>query len=239
MTDSHKSPEQLEREVESARRRVDATVEAITNRLSPGEMLDEVLTATRTYGGDVAGNLSNQVRRNPLAAVLTGIGVTWLMAGGGAPAAGGATGRGQEKLHAAGQKLHGAGQAASDKLHGARDAAGDAADRVKGAAASAAESVRGAAHDASDQVAQAGRLAAGTFEDLMSQFASYQQQQPLVVGALGVALGAALGAILPPTDFEDDAIGSESDQAVKSLESEATEGYERAREKVGHVPDEA
>ena len=49
MSDRNKDPEQLEREVESARRRVDETVDALSYRLSPGQLLDQVLKAEKPY----------------------------------------------------------------------------------------------------------------------------------------------------------------------------------------------
>jgi hypothetical protein len=45
-----------------------------------------------------------------------------------------------------------------------------------------------------------------------SGFAHMREEQPLVVGAIGLAVGAALGAALPKTETEDEWLGDTRDQ---------------------------
>lgn len=77
-TDS-KSSAQLEREVEAQRSQVEARIGEIKERLSPGQLVDEMLSYTKTGGADFAQNLGRQVTANPLPAVLLGVSVAWLM----------------------------------------------------------------------------------------------------------------------------------------------------------------
>lgn len=101
----------------------------------------------------------------------------------------------------------------TDRLsHGLEGFSDEARDRVMAA--------RRAAHDARDASAaamQRGKQAAtNLFED-----------QPLVVGALAVALGAAMGGALPHSKIEDDALGDSSDR----LFAEAQALYRAERDK--------
>lgn len=76
--------EEIEREVESQRASVESTLEALKSKMSMGQIVDE-------FGGYVSKddakhamrNVGRQVRDNPLAFGLVGVGLAWLMMGGG------------------------------------------------------------------------------------------------------------------------------------------------------------
>ena len=75
---------ELEREAEAARARLSDTADQIRARMSPGQMMDEVLNQFR--GGDgsqMLANLRGQARDNPMALALVGSGLAWLMMGSG------------------------------------------------------------------------------------------------------------------------------------------------------------
>ncbi len=74
--------DRLEREAESRRANVDATLDALRDRLSVNSIVDEVTTLVRNgNGADLARNFGRQVRDNPLALGLVGAGLAWLFAG--------------------------------------------------------------------------------------------------------------------------------------------------------------
>lgn len=78
-------------------------------------------------------------------------------------------------------------------------------------------SARRAAHEAK-QTSQAGvRRAVNFFED-----------QPLVAGALAIAVGAAFGAMLPHSKFEDDTMGASRDQLFAEAEKVFREERDKA-----------
>lgn len=60
----------------------------------------------------------------------------------------------------------------------------------------------------------------------------YLQEQPLIGGLLGLAAGAVIGSLLPPSDMEDDLMGEQSDRLTRVAAERAAEGAESAREKV-------
>lgn len=63
--------------------------------------------------------------------------------------------------------------------------------------------------------------------------ADFYDQQPLVIGALALAVGAAIGGALPRTQTEDDLMGSQSD----SLFDEAERIFEEEKAKAFSVAD--
>jgi hypothetical protein len=55
-------------------------------------------------------------------------------------------------------------------------------------------------------------------------------EQPLMLGALGLAAGALIGALLPTTEAEDRFIGDMRDKAVKNVARAGRTRLEAARE---------
>jgi uncharacterized protein DUF3618 len=81
MSDATSEPDRIERDLEHTRARMDSHLNALENRLSPGQILDDLMAYFRgSEGADFGRNLMDSVRSNPLPAALTGIGLTWLMA---------------------------------------------------------------------------------------------------------------------------------------------------------------
>src|SRR3954465_5580220 len=74
-----KTSADLEREVSEQRDRVEARIGEIKERLSPGQLVDELLSYSKDGGGKFASNLGQQLTANPLPAALIGVGVAWLI----------------------------------------------------------------------------------------------------------------------------------------------------------------
>lgn len=72
-------PDRLEQEVNEARARIGERLETLSHRLSPGELLDQVLGMAREHGGEFTRNLGSQIKNNPVPLIITGIGMSWLM----------------------------------------------------------------------------------------------------------------------------------------------------------------
>jgi hypothetical protein len=70
----------IERDLEQTRERLDATISALQEKLSPGQLLDQALDYAKHSGGTEFGrNLGRNVRDHPLPVALVGIGLSWLM----------------------------------------------------------------------------------------------------------------------------------------------------------------
>ena len=72
--------ETIEHDLSGTRARLDATVDALRRKLSPGEMVDRAIASVKETGGSVFGrNLVGTVRGTPVPVALLGIGLAWLM----------------------------------------------------------------------------------------------------------------------------------------------------------------
>ncbi|HEX6113280.1 MAG TPA: DUF3618 domain-containing protein, partial [Geminicoccaceae bacterium] len=78
-----KSPEEVQREVRQSRAEVEQTLDAIQDRLSPGQLFEQAVDYMRgSNGSDFLRNLGARVRDNPIPIVLVGTGLAWLMLSG-------------------------------------------------------------------------------------------------------------------------------------------------------------
>lgn len=102
--------------------------------------------------------------------------------------------------------------------HGTEDMSDAARDRI----ISAREQAMQAYHRVSDAAQKGG-----------TQLADFYDNQPLVIGALGLALGAAIGALAPRTQMEDDIMGAQRDH----LFAEAERIYDEEKGKLETVID--
>jgi len=76
----HKSAAELEREIELQRGRVEDTIDQIQQKLSPGQLIDELMAYTKGGGGEFLASLQKNVTANPLPVALLGVSLAWLMA---------------------------------------------------------------------------------------------------------------------------------------------------------------
>lgn len=212
--DANKKPEQLEREVDQARARLDRTASELSDRLSPGELIDQVLSMTREHGGDFGRNLGTQIKNNPMPLLLTSVGISWMMMSGKNPPA-----------HR--YDTHNTGSDKVDKIKeafsGAAAKSHDKAEAVSERVHNATSHIKGSAHNASADM----KASAQSARECISDF---YREQPLLAGSLGVAIGAALAALIPSTQFEDEKLGKVSDRSLDAAKSKAEEKYEEVRE---------
>lgn len=76
----HKTSAELQREIETQRSRVESTIDQIQDKLSPGQLVDELLAYTKGGGGEFVASLQRNVTANPLPVALLGVSLAWLMA---------------------------------------------------------------------------------------------------------------------------------------------------------------
>ena len=75
-----RDPDEIERDIARTRTSLGHTIEELENRLSPGELLDQVVGAARRHGGDFATNLGRSAENHPMPLLLTAVGIAWMMA---------------------------------------------------------------------------------------------------------------------------------------------------------------
>jgi hypothetical protein len=214
---------ELEREAERARARVAETAETIKSKLTAGQLLDEFTSMfSGSDGSRVLVNLKDQIRDNPLPVALVGAGLAWL-----------AFGRGRSDWVAAGMS--------EESSDGAAGTIRSMASSAKGAASTVSEHMSGAGITAADT---AGRVASAS-ADYAQRFASRSSEhfhqarrsasdlvdrEPLVLAGLGLAIGTAIGAMLPTSRFEEEEFGEQADRLRRGAEELVKEAADEARD---------
>ncbi len=240
-----KTAAEVEEEVVSQRGQLDRTVEALKDKMTPGQLFDEASHAMGGAGQQVLTKFLEQAKENPMPLAVMGLGLAWLMSSSTKTAAGGPYANSAATYPAASTGRPGG--AASDMPHtsgvgGAAKVVGEAVSGMASAAgamaASASHTVSelavGAGHSISDAGASAGQTsqdiahgvsaAAGAAADKAAVYGQRAQQgaldllqrEPLVIGALGLFVGFALGAALPATEAEDRLLGPTHDRMFEA-----------------------
>lgn len=193
------NPARIESDLDATRSRLGSHLSELQDRLSPGQVLDDLMGYFRGSEGAAFGSsLLDNVRANPMPAALTGIGLAWLMAAN--PRAGAQPSQGSApkasdsgiRLHHYGRDDHGATMM---RLREAEQGVARQPDEAEHVYSSRLDTVRGQAIGLSrhtqettesfgarvrDALASAQRAASETAHDLRDQ----------VGGALGGASGA-------------------------------------------------
>jgi ElaB/YqjD/DUF883 family membrane-anchored ribosome-binding protein len=78
--DDRREPEDLQREADAIRADMDRTLNALERKLSPRQLLDRSLTYMQENGGDVLQKIGATVNKHPLPLLLTSAGLIWLAA---------------------------------------------------------------------------------------------------------------------------------------------------------------
>src|SRR4051812_20537028 len=72
--------EQLEREAEATRAQIAATLDELRGRMTPGQVVDQLVDYARdSGGGEFVRNFGQQGVGNPIPVTLVGAGLAWLM----------------------------------------------------------------------------------------------------------------------------------------------------------------
>ncbi|MPZ75597.1 MAG: DUF3618 domain-containing protein [Deltaproteobacteria bacterium] len=233
--DARKDPATLEREIDQTRIQMNQTLGALERKFSPGQLLDQVWSLVREHGGDFTSNLNNSVKQNPMPVILAATGIAWMMVASNRPQStsyvdavdndyepvGGfvtpefdPTGNDKGKLAEAGARMKAGAEATRQKLASSKEAVASTVSKTAGNAQ-----------------AQAKRMGKG--------FNSLLEDQPLILGALGIALGAAIGAALPATEQEDRLLGPLRDRTMSTVKERGAESYNQVQESVSRVGEDA
>lgn len=225
--ESQKDPAELEREIDQKRADIGNIVHALENKLSPGELIDTALGYVKGGGGEFFSNLSNTVKANPVPTVLTSIGLIWMMAG--------QNRQPHSNVTVAGYSGSSSGPSMGDKLSakadGLKQQGAGMMDKASQVTSSVSESLGNVRSRASDSTRHASQKLRSGADSARGGFNQLLQEQPLALGAIGIALGALLAAAIPPTRREDETLGEASDRVTDQLRHKAEEGYQKVSAK--------
>lgn len=238
----------LEREIETHRANVENSLDKLRGRMS----VDKVVNNIGQFMGleDVRGTLAKagqQVRENPVALGLIGIGVIWLVMGRSQAAQGAAESHGSRSYTPYSGASPASGQQAGPDRRRAEREGETFLDKVADQAAGAKEMAGDVAHDLADKVNQttsgltdsvknlasavADRLHA---RDVIAPITQRLEQQPLLLGGVALISGAVIGAALPRTQTEDRLLATprnrliqEAQEAARGLKERATGAAQR------------
>jgi len=239
------SSEQLERQTEESRAEVEMTIDELRARLTPGQLIDEVLSYTSDGGRQFTSNLGRQVTSNPMPVLLIGAGLAWFLMGR----------DGANEFHA-GSRHYGSGNGTSglkDAANKAGEAVQDAFGGVRHTAESAGSAITDTAHKIGDSASSAYHAASARAHDLANSATAFEQKamsaardmivqakdQPLVILGLGLAIGAAIGAAIPETDIENRTMGDIADEVKRDAKQVAAEQLDKAKDVALRVVEDA
>jgi hypothetical protein len=123
----------------------------------------------------------------------------------------------------------------SDAAHDVRDQVSGAVGSAVGAIGSIGSSAQGIAGYAGGALSHGGRITGQMGSNMMAALA----ESPVMLGALGLAAGALLGALVPQSNQEEAALGGIAKQARDAATSLANQGIEGGKHIAETVADRA
>ena len=210
-----------------------------------GELFGKTGEFMKTIGNEInKSELPKVVGKNPLPFVLIGVGIAFLLVNRSSSSRNfksyryhPQTGRPAnfESAHenqSNGGTFQAVGTAANSAYETVSGAAGSAYEGVSGAASSAYQGIGGFAGDARDKIGEYGAQTKDTYEH-------YIQENPLAVGAVALAVGAAVGLSIPSTRYEGQLMGEAHDKLFSKAEEAARDAIDKVKEVAGSLTEEA
>ncbi|MCA1772338.1 MAG: DUF3618 domain-containing protein [Halomonas sp.] len=245
-----RNSEEIEKDINQSRSRLDSTLHEIETRFSPQQMLNTSYEYLRHGGAnEFFANLGTTIKQNPLPFLVTSAGLGWMMLSQRYPNQGQPQSQthnspsipvhegtqpdgdgsgvapnqsGSSDTHDAGQgHLKGMADGAKEKAHHLGERAHHLGDSVRESTSHLQHGAQSSMHDMSNRARQ-----------VKSQSSDFIQEHPLVVGALGFALGAALGGIFPATKKEDEYFGEYRDRVLHKAAETGQEEADKAQHKI-------
>ncbi|PQO32012.1 DUF3618 domain-containing protein [Bremerella cremea] len=248
----HHSSEQIKRQVDHTRAEMDATIDALIDRLDPAAILSK--TVRSFIGGSskaadktahVAGkaghslenmgeNLLEKAKENPIPTAMIALGAAWLFMESDRPAS----------------HRHNYHDSFLDDLNDEPGLAERSAEAMKSAGSSAkhgmheaSEYVQETAHDAARSMKKAGKYARRQtrrgIHQLEEGYELGMRKAPLAVGGIALGLGLLCGVLIPETEAEDEWMGETRDDLMEQGKEVAQEVRDRGMHAAAAAADAA
>lgn len=252
--DTARRTEEIRAEIEQTREEMSETIDAIQEKLRPGNVVAEaterVKSATtervRTMMGSAsesaqgameqgrhyASEMMQGGRSRAIPIAMIGAGAVWLLLD--------RFGRERGGEYREGREYRGPSVRQYERYDEPREgyAAGAAVYRESGAGSEPYRGTRGLTSRAGDTAAQARERARRATRRTRSRLQHMMNDNPLLVGAAALMLGAALGMALPETEAENEWMGEAKDTVVDRAQEMARTAASRAQDAAGDVAGE-
>lgn len=241
----------IERRLEEDRAELARSLDRLTHTLAPDQLKSRAAEAVDRYGSDLTGQLWTSVRQNPGGFALVGAGLALLLTGAGQ--------RGDTDARRStpvAQGLRPTAVAPQDAMDGfdARVRAADAAmrhapqppateppatqhPRAKQLRAALHDGLEKLPHGARERIIQARTAAIHAQAEIEKRAARAgrkanraAQDHPVTVAAAAFGLGAAIAALLPSTDAEDELLGARRDALMDKARRVTQDELSRLRD---------
>jgi Protein of unknown function (DUF3618) len=196
--------EQLERDAERARLQISATLDELRGRMTPGQVVDQIVEYMRDgSGATFVRNLRQQVVSNPVPVTLVGAGLAWLAM---------ASRRPSDSGVGLGRAAQAAGAMATDAGRSLRDKVAVATGQWTGSATEAGHEMREDWRDAADGASQAGN---GWAEQARSAASRFGEQASETGARMQHSAAAAASAVNDAASTAYDAAAQGSRQGAE------------------------
>ncbi|HEX2493462.1 MAG TPA: DUF3618 domain-containing protein [Steroidobacter sp.] len=226
-TEPPRDPAELEREASEIRADMDRTLDALERRFSPSQLLDRSMSYVRDHGAELARNVGDTVKQNPIPVLLTAAGLAWLITSS-------IRSRSQGSADIYGdpydeERSYGLREKVSSKLHEGAEAVSQ---RLQEGAEVAKQKWRSSRAATSGRMSQAREMTRERAQQVQQRAQAMIDEQPLVLGALALAAGAILGAALPVTDYENRTVGRVRDRTLEKAKDAGEREYQQLRSRL-------
>lgn len=239
--------DQIAADISRTREEITQTVDEIQRKISPDELLQETLDTIRDVLSENSARVREIIKQHPLATALVGVGIGWLFLQGYGSTSGRAystrryatdyagTGRTvSDTMTSAASSVKDAAASARDKAGQIAEQAAHLAGRVKDQASHIADQVKSQTGQIADQAKSQAQYVTDVARDqavkAKDQFWSMVNDNPLGIAAMGLALGAAIGLLLPATRTEDELMGETRDDLAEKAKNVAEAATSAAQE---------
>lgn len=174
------------------------------------------------------------MRNNPVPVVLTLAGLTWLVAS----SYNSRQPPGQDlssrfARSGVGQKLQQGAQTARERI---QSTAMSAREKLHSRSASSSEDWASTSAESSGRLSNAMHSARDTARvrarDMQDRVYTMMDEQPLVLGALAVAVGAIIGTAIPSTQYENRVLGAARDRTLTKAQELGQQQYESLKDTI-------
>jgi ElaB/YqjD/DUF883 family membrane-anchored ribosome-binding protein len=253
--------DRIEADVNESRHRLNDTLAALGDKLSPGQMLDEVMGLAQGQAGDFAKKLGTQVKENPLPTILiaAGVGLLLLNRGGGqggqslsddewhterrhraleearwsvSRIAGETESAFEERIHQAQAAALGLKQKAGEAVHEFKARVGHAVDGAREAAEGVRQRASQMLSSAKHAVEHQAENLGQRASDARHKAENFYDETPLAAGAIAVAIGALIGASTPLSRTERETLSGVAGKAARVGADLAERGARKVEETV-------